>query len=108
MYQAKRGHSPLVVVAGEAGLAYDAMDAQNAANLVDIARPVVKYAARIVHPASVLRTMCRAIKMAATPPMGPVFVSLPMDVLDAECTETIVPSSIPDTRVTPDPQAIDK
>ena len=108
MYQAKRGHSPLVVVAGEAGLAYDAMDAQNAANLVDIARPVVKYAARIVHPASVLRTIRRAIKMAATPPMGPVFVSLPMDVLDAECTETIVPSSIPDTRVTPDPQAIDK
>ena len=108
MYQAKRGHSPLVVVAGEAGLAYDAMDAQNAANLVDLVRPVVKYAARIVHPASVLRTVRRAVKMAATPPMGPVFVSLPMDVLDADCTELIVPSSVPDTRVTPDQQSLDE
>src|SRR5207237_7465273 len=28
MYQAKRGHAPLVVVAGESGTQYDAMEAQ--------------------------------------------------------------------------------
>jgi benzoylformate decarboxylase len=33
------------------------------------------------------------MKEAATPPMGPVFVSLPMDVLDAENNEEIVPTS---------------
>ena len=37
MYQAKRGEAPLVVVAGEAGIRYDAMDAQMAADLVAIA-----------------------------------------------------------------------
>ncbi len=108
LYQAKRGHSPLIVIGGEAGVAYDAMDAQNAANVLDIARPVVKYAARVVHPASVLRTLRRAVKMAATPPMGPVFVSFPMDVLDAECTECVVPSSVPDARVAPGQQAIEE
>jgi benzoylformate decarboxylase len=45
LYQARRGHSPLVVVAGEAGIRYDAMDAQMAADLVAMARPVTKYAA---------------------------------------------------------------
>jgi benzoylformate decarboxylase len=106
LYQAKRGHSPLIVLAGEAGLKYDAMDAQNYANLVDIARPVVKYATRVVDPESVLRTIRRAIKMAATPPMGPVFVALPLDVLDAECPEEVVPTELPDTRVTPDAEVI--
>src|SRR3977135_3891994 len=32
LYQAMRGHSPLVVINGEAGLRYDAMDAQMAAD----------------------------------------------------------------------------
>jgi thiamine pyrophosphate-dependent acetolactate synthase large subunit-like protein len=44
MYQAKRGGTPLVVIAGESGIRYDAMDAQMAADLVSIARPVTKWA----------------------------------------------------------------
>ncbi|MFZ1861999.1 MAG: thiamine pyrophosphate-binding protein, partial [Candidatus Competibacter sp.] len=46
LYHAKRRRSPLVVIAGEAGVAHDAMDAQMAADLVAMARPVTKYAAR--------------------------------------------------------------
>ena len=51
LYQASRGHSPLVVVAGEAGIAYDALEAQMAADLVAMARPVTKWATRVVHRA---------------------------------------------------------
>ncbi len=83
LYQAMRGHAPLVVLVGEAGTQYDAMDAQMAADLVSMAKPVTKWATRVLHPTSLLRVLRRAIKIAATPPMGPVFVSLPMDVLDA-------------------------
>lgn len=108
LYQAMRGHSPLVIIAGEAGLQYDAMDAQNAANLIDIARPFVKYAARVVHPSSLLRVIRRAIKMAATPPMGPVFVALPMDVLDATNDEQVVRTEIPVTRVAPDKETLER
>ncbi len=93
MYQAKRGHAPLVVIAGESGVRYDAMEAQMWADLVDMAAPVVKWSTRVVDPGSLLRVLRRAMKEAATPPMGPVFVSLPMDVLDAPNDEEIVPTS---------------
>lgn len=101
MYQAKRGHAPLVVIAGESGIRYDAMEAQMWADLVDMAAPVTKWATRVVDPGSVLRVLRRAMKEAATPPMGPVFVSLPMDVLDALNTEEIVPTSYVITRTMP-------
>ncbi|WP_250122564.1 thiamine pyrophosphate-binding protein [Chroococcidiopsis sp. CCMEE 29] len=106
LYQAMRGHAPLVVLAGEAGTQYDAMDAQMAADLVSMAKPVTKWATRVLHPASLLRVLRRAIKIAATPPMGPVFVSLPMDILDEPNEEEVFPTSIPVTRVAPEADAI--
>lgn len=101
LYQSLRGHTPLVVVAGDAGVRYDATDAQMAADLVAMARPVTKYATRVTEASSVLRVIRRAVKMALTPPRGPVFVALPMDVLDAVNTEPVVPASIPLTRTAP-------
>src|SRR2546429_2182576 len=106
LYQAKRGHTPLVVLSGAAGLRYDAMDAQMAADLVSMARPVTKWATRVVDPSSLLRILRRAIKMAATPPMGPVYVCLPMDILDAPNDEEIVPTSHLETRTAPEPSLI--
>jgi len=108
MYQAKRGGAPLVIVAGESGVRYDSMDAQMAADLVAIAKPVTKWSTRVIDPSSTLRVLRRAIKMAATPPTGPVFVALPMDVLDAPLQEEIVPTSFPDTRVVPAAEAVQR
>jgi benzoylformate decarboxylase len=102
MYQARRGHAPLVVIAGESGVRYDALDAQMAADLVSMAKPVTKWATRVVDPASTLRVLRRAIKIAATPPTGPVFVSLPMDVLDRPVEEDVVPTSFLCTTATPE------
>ncbi|HEX6076974.1 MAG TPA: thiamine pyrophosphate-binding protein [Micromonosporaceae bacterium] len=106
MYQSKRGHTPLVVIAGEAGIRYDSMDAQMAADLVAMARPVTKWATRVTDPRSVLRVLRRAVKMAMTPPRGPVFVALPMDVLDAPNDEPVLPTVIPDTRTLPAPELV--
>jgi thiamine pyrophosphate-dependent acetolactate synthase large subunit-like protein len=106
LYQAMRGHAPLVVINGDAGAKYDAMDAQMAADLVSMARPVTKWATRVIDPSSVLRVLRRAIKMAAAPPMAPVFVSLPMDILDAPNEEEIVPTSFLMTRVAPEPEQV--
>ncbi|MFJ6676192.1 thiamine pyrophosphate-binding protein [Actinosynnema sp. NPDC091369] len=108
LYQAMRGHSPLVVIAGEAGVAYEAMDSQMAADLVAMARPVTKWATRVTHPGSLLRTLRRAVKTAMTVPRGPVFVALPMDVLDAVTTEPAVPSTIPSQAVVPVPADLDR
>src|ERR1700730_4712102 len=101
LYQAKRGGTPLVVIAGESGIKYDAMDAQMAADLVAMARPVTKWATRIVDPESMLRVIRRAIKVATTPPTGPVFVCLPADILDAPNDEPVFPSGRVSTRVGP-------
>ena len=107
MYYARRGYTPMVVFAGEAGLKYEAMDGQMAADLTAMARPFVKSdhngpcAWRVVDPASLLRLTRRAIKAASTPPMGPVFLALPMDVLDLPNTETIAKTLPVDANVIP-------
>jgi benzoylformate decarboxylase len=106
LYQAKRGNSPLVVIGGDAGIRYAAMDAQMAADLVGIMRPVTKWATVVQHPSSLLRVLRRAIKIAATPPMGPVYVCLPQDVLDAPSDEPVRPTSVPSTRVVPSPALV--
>ncbi len=101
LHQSLHGHTPLVVVAGDAGVRYEAMEAHMAADLVAIARPVTKYATRVTDPGAVLRVMRRAVKVAMTPPRGPVFVALPMDILDEPNDEPVFPASIPDTRTSP-------
>jgi benzoylformate decarboxylase len=106
LYQAYRGHSPLIVIAGEAGIKYDAMDAQMACDLVKMAEPVTKYAARAVHPSSLLRLWRRAYKMAVTPPMGPVFLSIPLDILDMENEEEICATSPIDFQSAPEEKQI--
>jgi thiamine pyrophosphate-dependent acetolactate synthase large subunit-like protein len=106
LYEAMRGHAPLVVLAGDAGVRYDALDAQMAADLVGMAKPVTKWASRVTDPGSLLRSVRRAVKIAGTPPMGPVFLALPLDVLDAPALEEVVPTLIPCTRVAPDADVI--
>ncbi len=101
LYQAMRGHAPLVVIAGEAGIKYDAMDAQMACDLVAMARPVTKWSDRVLHKDSVLRMIRRAVKIAMTPPKGPVFLALPLDILDEINTEQIYPSCKINTKNVP-------
>ena len=106
LYHAKRRRSPLVVITGESGVAHDAMDAQMAADLVAMARPVTKYAARALDSRSLLRLVRRCLKMAATPPFGPVFLSVPQDVLDATNDEPVAPTVVPSSRVAPEPSIV--
>ncbi|WP_405494995.1 thiamine pyrophosphate-binding protein [Streptomyces sp. NBC_00096] len=106
LYQSLRGHTPLVVIAGDAGVRYDAMDAQMASDLVAMAKPVTKYATRVTDRHSVLRTIRRAVKIALTPPRGPVFVALPMDVLDELNSEPVLPATTVLTDVAPSPASV--
>jgi thiamine pyrophosphate-dependent acetolactate synthase large subunit-like protein len=107
LYQAFRmQRAPLVVIVGEAGIAADALDAHMALDLVTLARPVTKYAARVIHPGSLLRLVRRCVKVAATPPVGPVFLSVPQDILDQPNEEPVLPTVFPETRVMPEPALI--
>lgn len=106
IYHAWRRQTPMVVLAGEAGVAYDALEAHMAVDLVAMARPVTKYAARALHPSSLLRLLRRCIKIAATPPFGPVFLAIPQDVLDQPNEEPVLQTQIPQSRTTPEPALI--
>ncbi|MFZ1896161.1 MAG: thiamine pyrophosphate-binding protein, partial [Rhodoplanes sp.] len=107
LYQVfRKQRSPLVVIAGEAGVAFDALDAHMALDLVTFARPVTKYAARAIHPNSLLRLLRRCTKIAATPPFGPTFLAVPQDILDQQNDEPVLPTVVPETRVAPEPAAI--
>lgn len=108
LYQAKRGHSPLVVIGGDAGVKYMNMEAQMANDLVAMMAPVTKYSTLVTDSRSLLRTIRRAIKIAATAPMGPVYVCVPMDILDEINDEIVMPTSLPSTRVIPDSDIIDQ
>lgn len=101
VYQAKRGHAPLVVIGSDAGVQYMNMDAQMANDLVGMMAPVTKFSTMATSSKSLLRTLRKAVKIASTPPMGPVYVCLPMDVLDEINDEPVFPSCIPSTRVSP-------
>src|SRR5512145_3348850 len=79
LYQAKRGHAPLVVIGADAGIKYMGMDAQMAGDLVAFMEPVTKWSTMVLDPSSLLRVLRRAIKIASTPPMGPVYVCVPAD-----------------------------
>jgi benzoylformate decarboxylase len=107
LYHALRRQTPMVVMAGEAGVAYDALEAHMSADLVDIARPVTKYATRAIHPGSLVRLLRRCRKIAATPPCGPVFLAVPQDILDQFNDEPVLPTVVPDTRVVPQTGAIE-
>ena len=102
LYQAKRGHSPLVVFGGDAGIKYMAMDAQMAADLVAMCRAGHQV---VDHGHGSVDRCCasvrEAIKIAATPPMGPVYICVPQDMLDSPVVEPVRPTSLPSTRVVP-------
>lgn len=77
-----------------------------ASDLVAMAKPVTKYATRVTDRHSVLRTIRRAVKIALTPPRGPVFVALPMDVLDELNSEPVLPATTVLTDVAPSPASV--
>lgn len=92
LYQAKRGHAPLVVIGGDAGISYMDMEAQMYADLVAMAEPATKWSTMVKDRHSLLRIIRRAVKVATTPPMGPVYVCLPADILDQPNDEEVFPS----------------
>ncbi|WP_133511013.1 thiamine pyrophosphate-binding protein [Candidatus Thiosymbion oneisti] len=106
LYHALRKQTPMLVLAGEAGVSVDAMEAHMAVDLVGLARPVTKYATRAIHPGSLLRLVRRCLKVAATPPWGPVFLAIPQDILDQPNDEPVIPTLVPETRVVPEPALI--
>jgi benzoylformate decarboxylase len=84
IYNAKFSGSPLLITAGQYEVGYGLQEPLLYEPLVPIAAPLVKWAFEVTRIEDLPRVIRRAAKIARTPPMGPVFISLPGSVLDEE------------------------
>ena len=84
LYDAQKAGSPILVTAGQHDQDFNATEPILWADLPPIARPLVKWSAEVHRLADLPRLLHRAAKTALVPPTGPVFLSLPGDILKAE------------------------
>ena len=82
----KASETPLVVTAGQQDTRHLMSEPWLSGDLVALAAPVAKWAREVRRGEDVGQALRRAFAIARTPPCGPVFLSLPMDVLDQEVT----------------------
>ncbi|HEX6720458.1 MAG TPA: thiamine pyrophosphate-binding protein, partial [Burkholderiaceae bacterium] len=82
LYNAKFSGSPLILTAGQQEQGHGLLEPLLYEPLVPVAQPLVKWAVEVTRAADLPRILHRAAKIALTPPTGPVFLSLPGDVLD--------------------------
>lgn len=83
LFTAYKNGAPLIVTCGQQDTRHLFHEPLLSADLVSMARPVVKWAYEVVHPADVPDALEQAYHIAMTPPRGPVFVSIPMNFWDA-------------------------
>ena len=103
LHNAAIGKTPMVVYAGQSPGRTLLQEPHLSGPLVDMAKPICKWAAQIHHAHDVPRALRRAFKVAMEPPQGPVFLSLPMDALDEEADVEIKPTTYTQWRGRVDP-----
>ena len=106
IYNAKKTGAPMVVTVGQQDTRFLATEPLLSANLVEFAKPWVKWAAEVIRPEDVPMIMRRAFKVAGEPPWGPVVVSLPQNLMDGEVHEPITPTTHTSWSARPDPAAV--
>ncbi|MET0537718.1 MAG: thiamine pyrophosphate-binding protein [Xanthobacteraceae bacterium] len=83
LYDAQKAGSPILVTAGQHEQSFTATEPILWADLPTLARPLVKWSAEVHRLADLPRLIHRAAKTALAPPTGPVFLSIPGDILRA-------------------------
>ena len=84
LYDARKAGSPIIVTAGQHDQSFTFSEPLLWADLPEIARPLVKWSSEVHRLEDLPLAIHRAAKTALAPPTGPVFLSLPGDVLTNE------------------------
>lgn len=106
LYNAKFTGTPIILTAGQQEQGHGLMEPMLYGPLVRIAEPLVKWAVEVTRLEDLPRILRRAAKVATTPPTGPVFISLPGDILNSEAGIDLGRSTRVDTRVKPSDEAL--
>ncbi|HZN14576.1 MAG TPA: thiamine pyrophosphate-binding protein [Acidimicrobiales bacterium] len=89
---AQANRTPLVVTAGQQDRRHLVADPLLSGDLVGLARGVSKWTHEVRNANELGTILRRAFHDAASAPSGPVFVSIPMDVLDDDAADGTVPA----------------
>jgi benzoylformate decarboxylase len=98
-------HAPLVVTTGQQDRRQILAEPFLVSRAVEVVKPYVKWACEPLRAEDVPATIARGYYLAMQPPMGPVFISIPMDDWTHECQALAVQEMSP--TVLADPAALD-
>ncbi len=98
--------TPMILTAGQQEQGHGLMEPVLYGPLVQMAEPLVKWAVEVTRLEDLPRIVRRAAKIATTPPTGPVFISLPGDILNSEAGIDLGRSTRIDTRVKPSDESL--
>jgi benzoylformate decarboxylase len=84
LFNASKSHVPVVVLCGQQHSNLLIQEPLLASDLVTVAKQYTKWAYELRGPNELAMAMQRALKVALTPPIGPVFLSLPWEFTVAE------------------------
>jgi benzoylformate decarboxylase len=96
----------MILTAGQQEQGHGLMEPLLYGPLVRMAEPLVKWAVEVTRLEDLPRIVRRAVKIATTPPTGPVFISLPGDILNAEAGIDLGRSTRVDARAKPSDEAL--
>lgn len=107
LYNAWREGTPLIVTAGQQDRRLQLEEPILGGDMVSVARPWTKWAYEVTRVEDVPVALRRALQTALTPPTGPVFLSLPIDVqMESSSHFDLTPLRLPDPHVRPPTAAI--
>ena len=98
LFNASFTGTPMILTAGQQEQGHGLMEPVLYGPLVQMAEPLVKWAVEVTRLEDLPRIVRRAAKIAMTPPTGPVFISLPGDILNAEAGIELGSSTRVDTQ----------
>jgi len=107
LYDAQKAGTPILVTAGQHEQSFNTTEPILWADLPTIARPLVKWAAEVHRLEDLPRLVHRAVKTALAPPTGPVFLSLPGDILRADADIDLLAPTRVAPRLRGDRDAVD-
>ena len=84
LYSAFKANTPMIVTAGQQDTRIRLQEPVLGHDLVAMAAPVTKWSVQVERAEEMAPIMRRAFKIAHEAPSGPVFVALPIDVMEAE------------------------
>jgi benzoylformate decarboxylase len=108
LYNAAFCGSPIILTAGQQEQGHGLMEPLLSGPLVQMAQPLAKWAIEVTRVQDLPRILRRAAKIATAPPSGPVFVSLPGDILDAEAELELGSRTRVDTGVRPSDEVLER